>query len=97
MTDAPTVRIVTLTQSELEDLMTRSITAALDRYQRTQVNDACILSPRQVARMAKIRDVRVYAAVEAGQLAAARDEGGRYHITVEDAKAWIVSLAKYGR
>ncbi len=61
------------------------------------MGDMAVLSPRQVARLAKIRDERVYAAIKSGKLEATRDDAGRYRVSGEKAGAWIASLAKYGR
>lgn len=91
----PPVRVVTLTQRDLEDLISRAVATALTGFQRARLTPAQVLSPRQVARQAKIRDERVYEAITSGRLAATRDEGGRFHIKATDAEAWIASLAKY--
>ena len=91
------VRIVTLTEHDLEALLMRAVSTALDQHQRITVSEMGILSPRQVARLAKIRDERVYSAIECGRLEATRNDAGRYRISVEKAREWIASLATYGR
>ena len=93
----PSVRVVTLTQRDLEALIARVVASTLAERQRVQAADMGVLSPRQVARLAKIRDERVYAAIEGGKLEAYRDAAGRYRVSAETARAWIASLAVYGR
>ena len=92
---AQPVRIVTLTQRELEGIIARAVSSALSTFQRARATPAQMLSPRQVARMAKIRDERVYEAITAERLKAVRDDTGRFHVALADAEAWIASLVKY--
>lgn len=96
MSDPATVRVVTLTLRELEDLIRRAVASGLEGFERARSTPAAMLSPRQVARRAKIRDERIYQAISDGRLAAARDEAGRFHVALKDADAWIASLSKYG-
>lgn len=91
------VRIVTLTQQDLEALLSRVVSQALDGQHRARMGTMAVLSPRQVARMAKIRDEGVYSAIECGTLEVTRDQAGRFRISMKKARAWIASLAVYGR
>ncbi len=89
------IRVVTLTQRDLEDVIARAVTSALQGFRSERATPALILSPRQIARMAKIRDERVYDAITSGRLKASQDAAGRYRISAADANEWIASLAKY--
>lgn len=94
--DTPPVRFVTLSVSELETLLARAARLALSEHQKGRAVTGSLLSPRAVARLARIRDERVYRALAAGALVGTRNAGGRYRIPRAAADAWIASLVKYG-
>jgi len=87
--------ILVLTEVQMQELFDRALARAIDTFRRTSIADTAMLSPRQVARVAKICDLRVYQDIKNGRLAHVRSASGRFHIKPEDARNWILSLEKY--
>jgi excisionase family DNA binding protein len=87
--------VVIMSPQELENLLLRTIAMAINGYQNRQSMNAEILSPRQVARLAKIRDERVYQAIESGQLSVTKTTSGHFLINRAAAVAWIDALSKF--
>lgn len=68
--------------------------AALDGRLAQKVNDTRPMSPRGVARLAKVADKDAYDALKNGTLKGLRSAKGRWTITREDAAAWAKTIKR---
>jgi hypothetical protein len=68
-------------------------TLAQEKLQQAMSNTRP-LSPRDVARMAKVADKDVYDALKAGELKGMRSERGRWSITRDEAITWAKSIKR---
>ena len=70
------------------------VEAALDGRLAQKVNNTRPMSPRNVARMAKVADKDVYDALKNGTLKGQRSAKGRWTITREDATIWETTIKR---